>query len=252
MRLFNNFLRLFKKDNGAHFTYNLGVGFMRISAVLIAAAGILALFAAVRPGDTPEFYGTVKASVYDTDCVRHSSSYRSRRGRTRHRVYYTYTVKFKGTYSNGEEFVHKQYADKELYRIYSAQIGGAPTAMNMYVSEDGNYYITSKTGKEAAKEYRRVNSSISANLSLLIAGYTLAAAAVSACIGLGQIRLSMKYPRTDVPLTDTQLAEQKQTDDLMEEFERAYAKRQARLKAGLPPDDGSKALTDGGHTERIE
>lgn len=211
---------------------------MRLSAVLLLLAALMACYAAFQPDNTLELYDNVKASVASTDVERHETHYRSN-GRRRTRTYYTYTVTFSGTYSNGGDFRLTQRISESLYKTYSSIEGGLPVDMYLYRSDlENSYFISIKTRKDATKEFRSSNPSLGASASYAGIWYVLIGAFILIAIGSGEMRVSLKYPRSDVPLTDADLAVKKETDDLLAEFDAAYAKRQAQLKAGILPDDG--------------
>lgn len=128
IRLLHNFFQMYRKDNGAHFTYNIGVGFVRAGTTALLMA--LVLF-----------------------------------------------VKYK----SGE----------------------------MYF----DWWISVLV------------------LSLVLLG-----------VGLGQERLAMKYPRTDVDLDkkDLVVVSEKQMDELMKEFDIAYQKVMHNRDPVPPPTDRAK------------
>jgi hypothetical protein len=200
MKLLHNFFRLFHKDDGAHFSYNLGVGFMRLSAAVFVIFVLLVLYAYFLPRNTLEYYDSVKATVVSTDRQVHEHR-SSRASRT---LTYTYTADFSGTYSDGTNFTLEQYVTESQYQAYTAIQGNYPIPMTLYkTSSDGEYFLSKNTHHIAVKEYRTSNPTLRLKSTTIkiAAWWVLFAAAVFATAGCHEIRVSMKYPRTDIPPT---------------------------------------------------
>lgn len=229
MKYLHNLCQYFVKDSGAHFTYNIGVGFMRAGLIMLAITIVLGLFAAVQPNRTLDYVDSVKAEVTDVDASERT------RYRDGHAIsYFVYTVSFSGSFSNGDKFTHKQYADKELYKMYSRLVKRGEKSYTLYKSRSGGgYYITEKKGYAAAKEYRKAVPGVTEGLSSMAAIGALIVTTVLFSIGMREIKIAMKYPRTDVPYDTTDLAMKGDTDDLMNEFDEAYKVFMERKKRGL-------------------
>ena len=229
MKYLHNLCQYFVKDSGAHFTYNIGVGFMRAGLIMLAITIVLGLFAAVQPNRTLDYVDSVKAEVTDVDASERT------RYRDGHAIsYFVYTVSFSGSFSNGDKFTHKQYADKELYKMYSRLVKRGEKSYTLYKSRSGGgYYITEKKGYAAAKEYRKAVPGVTEGLSSMAAIGALIVTTVLFSIGMREIKIAMKYPRTDVPYDTTDLAMKGDTDDLMSEFDEAYKVFMERKKRGL-------------------
>ena len=229
MKYLHNLCQYFVKDSGAHFTYNIGVGFMRAGLIMLAITIVLGLFAAVQPNRTLDYVDSVKAEVTDVDASERT------RYRDGHAIsYFVYTVSFSGSFSNGDKFTHKQYADKELYKMYSRLVKRGEKSYTLYRSRSGGgYYITKKKGYAAAKEYRKAVPGVTEGLSSMAAIGALIVTTVLFSIGMREIKIAMKYPRTDVPYDTTDLAMKGDTDDLMSEFDEAYKVFMERKKRGL-------------------
>lgn len=229
MKYLHNLCQYFVKDSGAHFTYNIGVGFMRAGLIMLAITIVLGLFAAVQPNRTLDYVDSVKAEVTDVDASERT------RYRDGHAIsYFIYTVSFSGSFSNGDKFTHKQYADKELYKMYSRLVKRGEKSYTLYKSRSGGgYYITEKKGYAAAKEYRKAVPGVTEGLSSMAAIGALIVTTVLFSIGMREIKIAMKYPRTDVPYDTTDLAMKGDTDDLMSEFDEAYKVFMERKKRGL-------------------
>lgn len=229
MKHLHNLCQYFVKDSGAHFTYNIGVGFMRAGLIMLAITIVLGLFAAVQPNRTLDYVDSVKAEVTDVDASERT------RYRDGHAIsYFVYTVSFSGSFSNGDKFTHKQYADKELYKMYSRLVKRGEKSYTLYKSRSGGgYYITEKKGYAAAKEYRKAVPGVTEGLSSMAAIGALIVTTVLFSIGMREIKIAMKYPRTDVPYDTTDLAMKGDTDDLMNEFDEAYKVFMERKKRGL-------------------
>lgn len=229
MKHLHNLCQYFVKDSGAHFTYNIGVGFMRAGLIMLAITIVLGLFAAVQPNRTLDYVDSVKAEVTDVDASERT------RYRDGHAIsYFVYTVSFSGSFSNGDKFTHKQYTDKELYKMYSRLVKRGEKSYTLYKSRSGGgYYITEKKGYAAAKEYRKAVPGVTEGLSSMAAIGALIVTTVLFSIGMREIKIAMKYPRTDVPYDTTDLAMKGDTDDLMSEFDEAYKVFMERKKRGL-------------------
>jgi hypothetical protein len=135
----------------------------------------------------------VKASVVSTDMQVH----KYRRTET-----YTYTAVFSGTYSDGGSFTLEQYVTESAYATYSAIEGGNPIPMTLYKSSPGDDFFLSRSAqKKALKEYRDSNAALKLKKSvfLIAAWFVLFGASIFATIGLHEMRIAMKYPRTDIP-----------------------------------------------------
>lgn len=229
MKHLHNLCQYFVKDSGAHFTYNIGVGFMRAGLIMLAITIVLGLFAAVQPNRTLDYVDSIKAEVTDVDA---SEQTRYRDGRAI--SYFVYTVSFSGSFSNGDKFTHKQYADKELYKMYSRLVKRGEKSYTLYKSRSGGgYYITEKKGYAAAKEYRKAVPGVTEGLSSMAAVGALIVTTVLFSIGMREIKIAMKYPRTDVPYDTTDLAVKDDTDELLNEFDEAYKVFMERKKMGL-------------------
>lgn len=229
MKYLHNLCQYFVKDSGAHFTYNIGVGFMRAGLIMLAITIVLGLFAAVQPNRTLDYVDSVKAEVTDVDASERT------RYRDGHAIsYFVYTVSFSGSFSNGDKFTHKQYADKELYKMYSRLVKRGEKSYTLYKSRSGGgYYITEKKGYAAAKEYRKAVPGVTEGLSSMAAIGALIVTTVLFSIGMREIKIAMKYPRTDVPYDTTDLAMKGDTDDLMNAFDEAYKVFMECKKRGL-------------------
>lgn len=229
MKHLHNLCQYFVKDSGAHFTYNIGVGFMRAGLIMLAITIVLRLFAAVQPNRTLDYVDSVKAEVTDANVSEHTTHTRGHR-----RTYLVYTVSFSGSFSNGDKFTHKQYADKELYKMYSRLVKRGEKSYTLYKSRSGGgYYITEKKGYAAAKEYRKAVPGVTEGLSSMAAVGALIVTTVLFSIGMREIKIAMKYPRTDVPYDTTDLAVKDDTDELLNEFDEAYKVFMERKKMGL-------------------
>lgn len=202
---------------------------MRAGLIMLAITIVLGLFAAVQPNRTLDYVDSVKAEVTDVDASERT------RYRDGHAIsYFVYTVSFSGSFSNGDKFTHKQYADKELYKMYSRLVKRGEKSYTLYKSRSGGgYYITEKKGYAAAKEYRKAVPGVTEGLSSMAAIGALIVTTVLFSIGMREIKIAMKYPRTDVPYDTTDLAMKGDTDDLMSEFDEAYKVFMERKKRGL-------------------
>ena len=202
---------------------------MRAGLIMLAITIVLGLFAAVQPNRTLDYVDSVKAEVTDVDASERT------RYRDGHAIsYFVYTVSFSGSFSNGDKFTHKQYADKELYKMYSRLVKRGEKSYTLYKSRSGGgYYITEKKGYAAAKEYRKAVPGVTEGLSSMAAIGALIVTTVLFSIGMREIKIAMKYPRTDVPYDTTDLAMKGDTDDLMNEFDEAYKVFMECKKRGL-------------------
>lgn len=243
MRTLHNILRRFKKDDGAHFTYNLGVSFLRLSVVVFIVGLVALFFSFMLPSVGLTYGGKVMARVDSTKCdwVRVSMS---------DRWDYTYGVGFicefvdrrKGT----DTFYCTQATTKRLYDKYHGMEGGDKLVYNIYYSLNGGSYITKKRWLFAAIEYCSSNLRYGYS-SLYMISYTIMfASVVPLVIGIHQQQVSMKYPRSDVPDgINTNALQEIETEELMKEFDEAYARYNAKKKFGFyVGDDEQKLLPD--------
>jgi hypothetical protein len=159
-------------------------------------------------------------------------------------VTYTYTADFHGTYSDGTNFTLEQYVTESQYQAYTAVQGGNPIPMILYkTSSEGEYFLSRNVHRTAVKEYRTSNPTLKLKSTTIkiAAWFFLFGASVFAGIGGHEIRLSKKYPRSDILSASEKFAAEQERDELLKEFDAAYEKYMAREKIGLPPADENSA-----------
>lgn len=231
MTIFNNFVHLFKKDDGAHFSYNLGVSLMRGGVVVLALSLIAAFYYLFQPNVRLEYVDSAKAQVTgtDVDVIRSSGRYGRRHRSTR--SIHIYYVTFTGEFSSGKPFVITQSVSKELYQDYFNYLNSSELDFQVYKENINNHlYLSRQSGRKAKREYCEDHKSLSANLARLLFWILLFISIVIFSAGIREIKLGMKYPRSDVE-PDPEL------ERAMKEFDEAYERHKARKKAGLSTSD---------------
>ncbi len=182
---------MFKKDSGAHFTYNLGVGIIRLSLMFF-------LWALVIAGEwyflsSPKFIRIAYVNVKVTDVIE------TRTG--------LYVATMRVMTESGETFDQTQYvtaAFADLYREEKMEY----ESFVMYRlvgrgNESGKSYGTyiSNLGRNLAEwQYYRAVPGARPPVQTWGIWVSLLVSLILFAIGRRQIRLSMKYPRSDVPV----------------------------------------------------
>ena len=225
-RFIHNSLQTLKKDNGAHFTYNMGVGFVRFGVFLFLFAAVIFGLSFIHFGTDLKYLGKTKVTMTNIYSKYHRSS------RSRSSGYYKYIASFTFDYDN-KNYKTSQYITKDNYSVLSKLDNVDNFTMNLYSDSDNTVYLSLYDLKTAKKDYCKANPTGSVGVYAIYLCYI---AFPIWLIGLGQERLAMKYPRNDVDLNGTSLtpAEQKEQDDLMKEFDEAFEKFQQNKAAGLP------------------
>ncbi|MCR5123399.1 MAG: hypothetical protein K6B74_13385 [Ruminococcus sp.] len=225
--LIHNALQTLKKDDGAHFSYNLGVSFVRLGAVLLCAAVLLALAFIINPTDLLSSKGKTQASVTRLHVERYE-----RRGSGQ--IINIYYVQFDCTIGDTHAVV-EQTVPSLVYSKYGKIGMNNVFPARLYYSDKSGLYITKHLAPLAQLEYGRTHELAFAGM---IAVWCAMGATGLIGFGLNQERLGMKYPRTDVSLNDTSLTlPDEDVDELLKEFDEAYDKFMANKAAGLPTSE---------------
>lgn len=224
-RFIHNSLQTLKKDNGAHFTYNMGVGFVRLGVFLFLLAAVIFGLSFIHFGTSLKYLGSTTVTMTDI----YSKYYHSSRSRST--GYYKFVASFEFDFDN-KSYNTTQYITEDNYSELTKSDADS-FKMNIYSDQDNTVYLSLYDPNTAKKDYCKANPTGSFGV---YAVYLCYIAFPIWLIGLGQERLAMKYPRNDVDVNGTSLtpAEQKEQDDLMREFDEAYEKFQQNKAAGLP------------------
>ena len=232
MRFIHNFFQMFRKDNGAYFTYNLGVGFVRTAGVLFGIAALLFVYSQIAPPPVlRKLYKTplTLENVYSDVRRTYSGRSRSYREKIVYKAHFTGDVEDFTQELTQEQYISmlKKEGTTRNYYVYQLIEGG------IY---EGGYYASELTTDGARVEYGKVHRRSSAYTAEVLSFYALLGALVIFGIGAGQEKLAMKYPRNDVELSGTAITpeQQAETDELMREFDEAFDKFQHNRQAGLP------------------
>lgn len=244
-RFFHNALQTLKKDSSAHFTYNLGVSFVRLGAGLLGAAVILWFVFIFNPLDLLLYRSDTQAVIYDmhVETIEHTGS----RGGIH--TTYIYHVCFNTDVAGTHVYVD-QTIPGSVFDTYEEMGGkGVYLDVKLYKSQKTGLYVSRRGWFLAQLEYGRAHPATTAGIiALICAG--LSFIAISA--GLREERLAMKYPRTDVEIGATGLvAEDDETNDLLKEFDEAYEKFKANKAAGLPTSEPPRRRKDNDEEETL-
>lgn len=220
---------MFRKDSGAHFTYNLGVGMIRLSLAFFLWA--LVIVAEWFFLSSPKFVyeSTVSAELTETEALGNG----------------VYTATFLVQPRDGTpDYEHTQYATEGFIDANSGES----------IFGDGyKVYSLKGRGIKSGRSYGRFisrSSSLIAEWQYFFAvpgarppvqtwgiWVSLALSVLLFMIGRRQIGLSMKYPRSDVEVGETAIVTAEDDPvDLLGEFEREY-RRTHRNWAELPEKD---------------
>lgn len=243
-RFFHNFLNSLRKDSGAHFTYNLGVGFVRVGVLLLLAAAVLFVCSFIHPGVSLECIGETDARLMGIWRVNDAFTGIEVIDDAFPTYRYYFVVKYCFSYSEYDydnEHEHSCYITREMFEEYVDLDLESVIHLNIYenVSELNYYpgYFFSPDGTaKAEQEMRRANPTTLVSGSSVF--WVLMLAFPVLLIGFGEERLAMKYPRSDVVIGETALVlSEEDTDDLMDEFNREYSKYHRDWLADPPEYD---------------
>lgn len=212
---------MFVKDPGAHFTYNLGVGTMRVALLffIIAAAVTVAFFAI--DGVKLIYIGEVKAAVTElseVECVIDPQSKElipveefvkipeyenmSDYERSKYTTYKHY-VTFEGNMPNGTPFEVTQRTSWTMYsNTYLMRYKQPASRYKLFkVMGSDELFVTTrdKTTYRALAEYCGCNGVTSSPVPIWGIILPFIISIVLFLIGRREINLAMKYPRSDVP-----------------------------------------------------
>ena len=247
-RLFHNITQTLKKDSGAHFTYNLGVSVVRAGAVILCLAAIVFLFSIIHIDRKLEYLGDTRAEVRGIwrREEHHSPLNIYREFFPKYEYYVIFGFEYRGEFREKQEYI-TEYS----YETYtSLGLGEISSPMHLYSSENEGYYLSLKDIDEAEKEFRKCYHSL---IDLSVVAFWLFIISLPVLfVGLGEERLAMKYPRSDVAVGETALVlSEEETDDLMDEFDKEYRKYH-RNWAEDPPEYDHPRGDHGNDLFRIE
>lgn len=189
MKLVHNLIQMFRRDNGAYFTYNLGVGFVRASGITIILVVLLFIYSRLAPPPALKLLYKDRFSISEARAVNAPLTF------TR---FFTQDFKDYIVVFTNEENTYKQYVTEDRFLDYSKR-EGQTSAFNVYQEAEGNIIFLTPLEKKAAEyEFGRRHMRISAYVASAASGYLLILAAALFGIGARQERLAMKYPRSDV------------------------------------------------------
>ncbi len=193
-RLLHNFVQMLKKDRGAHFTYNIGVSFLRAGCALLAAAVTVLICSAMGIGKPLRYIEDTTATMLE--CWKYQNNMLDWLGPPFEKYVYGLTLTCEQL---GEGNVLKVYVSKGTYKKYEAIEPGTQLPMKLYEADPlyGSYYLSQKNAFFAAMDMRRFDPYVNYGGSAAI--WLLAASLPLILIGIHEERLAMKYPRSDVP-----------------------------------------------------
>lgn len=215
----NNLCRMFVKDQGAHFTYNLGVSIMRVSLLFFVITVLLTIAYFTIDGVRLEYLGDVQASITELAQKRYIADQKTGRmielekyidkygyqpnyELEKHHMVSVYSVTFEVTPPDVMPYKVRQlttwtlYNDTYLYRL------NLPDTYSMYsVGGRDEFYIcmTSKNKKAATREYCGAYGQRASPVPPWAIFIPLIISVILFLMGRKQINLAMKYPRSDVP-----------------------------------------------------
>ena len=223
---------MLKKDSGAHFTYNLGVSLIRFSLLFVLWA--LVIFAEWYYLSSPKFIKTDDASVQIAKFTQVTEKY--------------YIVILDVTVPGGQEYRHTQYATPGFMEEHRDIPGRTVEDCRVYKlvgrgAEDGRdygIYVTNLSRSLAEWQYYRATPGARPPVQTWGIWASLIVSVILFIIGRRQIRLSMKYPRSDVPLdiAGAPVHVRGKSPEYRSDSARAAAERDMRAAADL------KLLTD--------
>lgn len=218
---------MFRKDSGAHFTYNLGVGILRWSVMFLLWALLIA--AEWFFLSSPKFVYEATVEVGSVKTVRAGDD--------------IYTATFEILSKDETVYTHTQYIT-----------GGVRKKLGEHNFLGDTYHIYRLKGRgiragEEYGEYISRNSELVAEWQYFFATpgarppvhtwgiwVSLGISVLLFIIGRRQIKLSMKYPRSDVPFGSSGLPENTPDGELF----RDMAEQAAAARTMLLADSGTE------------
>lgn len=247
-RLIHNITQTLKKDSGAHFTYDLGVTFVRAGVAMLGLSLFVLVLSFFHFGKRLEYVGDVRSELLGVWQVEENHSDLNF-FRELFPKYFYYIVL---GYDTGDRHSEKtQYVTESNFEAYRGMgLGEIQKPMHMYESAHEGYIFSLKDRKGAERDFREAYPPIidlrAISLWILILSLPVF------FVGLGEERLAMKYPRNDVNIGETALVlSEEETDDLMEEFEREYSKHYRNWLKDPPENDRPRG-DNGNDLFRIE
>lgn len=224
----------FKKDDGAHFTHNLGVSFLRIGVIAIILSIICAAYYKIQPDSQMTLDPKSKVVYTNVECKQRKYRY-THRGRTKTRTRKYYYAHFICVNEKDEEFEinyqpisRKQYSEYrhltkfDNFKIYDAQKLGVK-------------YATPKTGKAALNELHENSPTMTALMVKNIGFILMIAGLFMSYKGIREKKLAKEYKRADYVPTQEEVRKSQEKDDIMREFDEAY-----KRKYGCEPENNTR------------
>lgn len=182
-----NFFNMFHKDKGAHFTYNMGVSMMRMGLLFfIAAVAVTVLFIL---SDSPSIRVRDNIMAYVTDCREEKQS-----GVT------VGVVSFYVEDSEGRVSQVTQNCAASNLAYYQEQLTfGNRCQYTRYRIAGRDDYISYHRPFTVRSEYFWAYPDVAKPVPVWTAGVAFLLMLMFFYIGSREIRVSMKYPRNDVP-----------------------------------------------------
>ncbi len=196
-RRIHNLRMMLRKDSGAHFTYNLGVGFLRTGLLLLLAAAALFVCSRYNMLMSLSYAGEADAELMGYWHYFDAPFFIPGPDDIFADERYYLVLRFS---LSGEVHEVMNYVSEDTYEAFKEKDLKSFTHLNVYKTapEYGGYYLSEKNKSEALREARRARkpNKTGTNTSLVF----LIIALPLILIGIREERLAMKYPRSDVPI----------------------------------------------------
>lgn len=259
----NNFSRLFIKDKGAHFAYNLGVSAVRMSVPFFLIAVIASVHFFYADSKTKlEYISKVEAvvtEVHENHYVNDPeggglvavSEYKITHGDAsfydiKDNEIIIYTVKFEGSYPDGSPLELEQNITRDQYHyIYSPRLKKQKSTYSLYKDKkrDRLYMARSSISRrEGLKEYciSYDDTGIPPVFPIWLVCSASAVSAILFIIGKRQIDLAMKYPRSDIPEELSGAPAVPYSPERHEEIHKNELGNETNKVSGALPDKGAE------------
>ena len=199
VRAVYNYFRMLRKDSGAHFTYNLGVGLVRVSLLFFLWGALI--FAEWYVLGNPAF--TLESNAQIT-VIKVAPVEPADRGHIKGLRASFLAERL----DNGEKIEMTQFVSYEMGEYYAVHLNENIGEFNLFSltgtgknsGKDMGWYIAQKPKFSAEWEYYFSTPGAHAPVQTWAIWVSFAVSLVLFLMGRRQIRLSMKYPRSDVPV----------------------------------------------------
>lgn len=196
-RRLHDFLHSFKKDSGAHFTYNLGVSLMRAGAVSMLIGLLILLAAIIFPPSRLKLVGEVPAAIKNmyvdrkyttpTEVILRLMGFKSRDD--------LYIAEFEFEL-DGEMMSARERITKESYQRLSQLEPLGHFKLKLYKRANGWYYLSYHDKYLAERELHKADPELS---YVQFSAVAFIISLLLWLVGRREESLAMKYPRSDVP-----------------------------------------------------